>query len=109
MSTAGCRRSNCVNTIPSSLASERLCLDHFLDEAVARVSVALEQSRREQPIDASGVEQLLADSLAIVSNLEEDTAGPDPEKRERMLDLLLSLANLHEYVAQYSMRLNRLA
>jgi len=32
-----------------------------------------------------------------------------PEQRDRMLELLLILANLHEYVARQPVRINRLA
>ena len=55
------------------------------------------------------LEWLLADALAIVKNLEEDAGKPNPEQRDRMLELLLILANLHEYVAHHSIRLDRRA
>jgi len=55
------------------------------------------------------LEWLLADALAIVKNLEEDAGEPNPEQRDRMLELLLILANLHEYVAHHSIRLDRRA
>ena len=55
------------------------------------------------------LEWLLADALFIVQNLEEGAGEPNPEQRDRMLELLLLLANLHEYVAHHSIRLNRLA
>jgi hypothetical protein len=100
-----CRRAWCAKIIPSSLETEQLCLDHFLDEAAVRTSDALERSRESQPIDSKGFEGLLADALAIVKNLEEGAGEPNPEQRNRMLELLLSLANLHEYVAHVSIRL----
>jgi len=55
------------------------------------------------------LEWLLADALAIVKNLEADAGEPNPEQRDRMLELLLILANLHEYVAHHSIRLDRRA
>lgn len=58
-------------------------------------------------MDPRDLEWLLADALAIVKNLEENAADPNPEQRERMLELLLILANLHEYVAHHSIRLDR--
>ncbi len=58
------------------------------------------------PVD---VEWLLADALAVVKNLEEGAGEPNPDQRDRMLELLLILANLHEYVAHHSVPLNRLA
>jgi hypothetical protein len=100
-----CRRGRCAKVIPSSLETEQLCLDHFLDEAAVRTSDAVERSRESQPIDSKGFEGLLADALAIVKNLEEGAGEPNPEQRNRMLELLLSLANLHEYVANVSIHL----
>jgi len=51
------------------------------------------------------MERILADALTIVTSLEEGAAVPKPEERERMLELLLSLANLHEYAAHHSISL----
>lgn len=104
-----CRRVQCANPIPSALAAERLCLSHFLDEAFLRADHTLELCREGSSINASELEWLLADALAIVNNLDDEPAAPNPEVRDRMLELLLILANLHEYVAHHSIRLDRLA
>lgn len=95
-----CRKTSCGNAIPSSLASEQLCLDHFLDEAFARTDQALQRCRTGQPIDSLGLEWLLADSLTIVNNLDDEPVERNADQRDRMLELLLILANLHEYVAR---------
>lgn len=104
-----CRRDSCANGIPRALASEQLCLDHFLDEAFVRTDHALQSCRAGRTVDAKGLEWLLADALAIVKNLEEGAGEPKPEQRDRMLELLLILANLHEYVAHHSVRIERFA
>jgi hypothetical protein len=102
-----CRRIPCANPIPAALAAEHLCLDHFLDEAFVRTDHALARCRQGHSMNPEDLEWLLADALAIVKNLEEKAADPNPEQRERMLELLLILANLHEYVAHHSIRLDR--
>src|SRR6202049_908297 len=94
-----CRRASCARTIPSSLATEQLCLDHFLDEAFVLTSKALQRSREKKLIDPQGLECLLADALAIVKNLEEGAGEPKPERRGRMVEVLFILANLHGNVA----------
>jgi len=99
-----CRRAPCAKVVPSALASEGLCLDHFLDEAFHRADYALERWRQGRPLDPSDVEWLLTDALAVVSSLEEQADDPQPQQRERMLELLLILANLQEYVAGRSAR-----
>ena len=100
-----CRRAGCANPIPKSLAGEQLCLDHFLDEAFIRTDHAMQSCREGKLVNASSLEWLLSDALATVKNLEEGAAEPKPEQRDRMLELLLILANLHEYVAHHSVRL----
>lgn len=97
-----CRKSPCAKLIPSSLSTEQLCLDHFLDEAFVRTDQALERCRAGQPIDSVSLEWLLADALTIVNNLDKEPAERDADQRDRMLELLLILANLHEYVAHIS-------
>jgi hypothetical protein len=105
LAARNCRRVQCANPIPTALAAERLCLDHFLDEAFLRADHTLELCRDGCAINASELEWLLADALAIVNNLDDEPAAPNPELRDRMLELLLILANLHEYVAHHSVRL----
>lgn len=58
-------------------------------------------------MNPADVEWLLSDALAIVKNLEENASDPNLQQRDRMLELLLMLANLHEYVAHHSIRLDR--
>jgi hypothetical protein len=100
-----CRRAPCSNLIPPSLATEQVCLNHFLDEAFRRSDRIMEQFREGHPIEPSVIERLLADALTVVTNLEEGAAEPNPDERDRLLDLLLSLANLHEYAAHHSISL----
>jgi hypothetical protein len=102
-----CRRESCANAIPTALATERLCLDHFLDEAFLRTDHMLSRCREGQAMSPGDVEWLLSDALAVVKNLEEGAGEPNPEQRDRMLELLLILANLHEYVAHHSVRVHR--
>jgi hypothetical protein len=109
LSLGSCRRAQCTKSIPVALANERLCLDHFLDEAFVRTDQTFDRCREGRAMTSGDVEWLLADALAIVKSLEEDTGDPDPQQRDRMLELLLTLANLHEYVAHHSVRADRLA
>lgn len=97
--SSSCRRASCANPIPPGLIAEQLCLDHFLDEAFVRTDQALQSWNQGAPVDSQSVDWLLADALAVVNNLEAGADDPNPNQRDRMLELLLSLANLHEYVA----------
>jgi hypothetical protein len=104
---AGCRRAGCVNSIPAALANEQICLEHFLDDAFLRTDQTFGRCREGRAMNPADVEWLLSDALAIVKNLEEKAGDPQPQHRDRMLELLLKLANLHEYVAHHSIRLDR--
>src|SRR5580700_10648556 len=102
--SANCQRPGCAKPAPSALASTELCLDHFLDEAFLRTDQALQRCREGAPLTKESLEWLLSDALATVKNLEDSADEPQPDQRDRMLELLLILANLHEYVAHHSVR-----
>jgi len=105
-SVAGiCRKTPCANVIPPSLAGEQICLDHFLDEAFRRADDVMERCQKGHAIDPILLERLLSDALAIVTNLEEGAGESAEGSRDRMLELLLNLANLHEYAAHHSISL----
>jgi hypothetical protein len=101
---SACRHTECGNEIPHCLSSEQLCLDHFLDEAFTRTDAALQRCHSGQAMDAAGLEWLLADALTIVNNLDDDPVERSDDQQDRMLELLLILANLHEYVAHKPVR-----
>ena len=99
-----CVRAGCAKPAPPALTRAELCLDHFLDEAFLRTDQALRVAVKDPHDSKESLEWLLSDALATVKNLEESTDEPQPEQRDRMLELLLILANLHEYVAHHSVR-----
>jgi hypothetical protein len=107
--SVACRHEACSKAIPRALSAEQLCLDHFLEEAFLRTDQAMQGCQGGHAIDAKTLEWLLSDALLIVNNLEEGAETPDAHQRDRMLELLLILANLHEYVAHHSIRVQRLA
>jgi len=100
-----CLKFECTNSIPPALTGFQLCLQHFLDEAFVRSDQALGRCREGRWVDPGCLEWLLSDALAVIKNLEEGADEPQPEQRDRMLELLLLLANLHEYVAHHSIRI----
>jgi hypothetical protein len=104
-----CRRPECEGSVPPGLAGELLCLDHFLGEAFHRTDQTLERAHVGDEVDPRELEWLLSDALTIVKNLEFGATDPISDRADRMLDLMLILANLHEYVAHHSVRLARTA
>jgi len=104
-----CHRPGCSSAIPPALVCTQLCLNHFLDEASVRAEQAFANCQRGEPLRSEDLEWLLSDTLATVQQLEADADEPDADQRDRMLELVLSLANLHEYAAHHSVAIKRLA
>jgi hypothetical protein len=100
-----CRVTGCDQTVLPALASEFLCLDHFLDHAFSRAGEVLEQCQRSQALDPRTLDWLLAEGRRAVRVLAGEAGPVNEEHREKILELLLRLTNLHEYVAHHSVRL----
>ena len=94
---AGCGRS-----VLPPLAQEALCLDHYLELAFGRLRAALELCQRARPFDSRTLEWLLADADFAVHSLAQETQALTPLQRTRLLELLLGLANLQEYLRHHS-------
>jgi hypothetical protein len=100
-----CRVTGCSQAVLPALASEFLCLDHFLDQAFSRAGEVLDQCQHSQPLDPRTLDWLLAEGRRAVRVLAGEAGPVDAGHREKILELLLRLANLHEYVAHHSVRL----
>jgi hypothetical protein len=86
------------------LSKEKLCLEHFLDESFRRTNDISRECEEKQSIRPADLEWMLEDALLIVTSLEAEAFDLGDRQRERMLELLLNLANLHEFAAQPSVR-----
>jgi len=103
-----CRITGCSLQALPDLAAESLCLDHFIDQTFARARQALELCQQAQPLDLNTLEWLLADARIATKTLVGERDGHGPAQRERLLELLLCLSNLQEYVRHHSVSLARL-
>jgi hypothetical protein len=103
-----CRIADCIAEVPPALRSGAVCLDHFLDEAFARADSALEKCRRGELIDAGTLEWLFADVQITLNALSEVARARDLVQQSKILELLLCVANLNEYVAHHSVQSSHL-
>ncbi|MGB6432072.1 MAG: hypothetical protein WBF06_15950 [Candidatus Acidiferrales bacterium] len=101
---AGCRR----DVLPS-LATQGLCLGHYLEMAFVRVEAALEICQTGGPVVPGSFDWLLLQGDVAAETLAKGGGAPDPIERTRLLELLLCLANLHEYVAHHTIEARRSA
>jgi hypothetical protein len=98
--TRTCQIGVCSDRVPATLAQQGICLDHYLDQAFARVASALEQRRKGRTLDSRTMDWLQKQGDFTVQLLAEDGPAHTPEERSRLLDLLLCLANVQEYAHQ---------
>ncbi len=95
----------CGQEVPPPLAKEVLCLDHYIEHTIARVQSALELCQKSQPVDAHLLDWLLGDADFAVQSLSQDNLAHSPAQRGKLLEVLLCLANLHEYLRHHSVQL----
>jgi hypothetical protein len=104
-----CRIERCVEEVPPALKAGAVCLDHFLDEAFARADSALEKCRRGEMIDSGTLEWLFADVQITLNALSEVARTRNLVQQSKILELLLCVANLNEYVAHHSVEPSHLS
>ncbi len=94
----------CENGVVPVLAADFLCLNHFLEQSSNRASLALERCQQALPLDSKTVDWLLSDAqhAAVALAIRPDQHGPDDQ--DRILDLLLCLTNLQEYIRHHSVQ-----
>ena len=100
-----CSVVECAAQVPPSLVRESLCLDHYLEAGLARVRELLDGCREARPLDPRLLEWLFASTEFAVQTLTQDNPAHTPEQRERLLELLLCLTNLQEYLRHHSVKI----
>src|SRR5574337_248201 len=100
----GCRVVGCGQGVPTTLTQEWLCLDHYVEQAFARLHAALELCHQCRPLDRRTLDCLLADADFAVQSLSQNGHGHTPAQRDNLLELLLGLTNLQEYMRHHSVQ-----
>ncbi len=99
-----CQVNGCDQGVPQALAQEVLCLDHFIEQVRARLREALELCQQGRPIDPRALDWLLSDADFVVQSLSQGGRVYEPSQRDNLLELLLGLANLQEYLRHHSVQ-----
>lgn len=97
----GCQVEGCATGVPASLNPEILCLAHYLDEALEQLELAALKCREGQPIAPVALDKLRTQADCAVQFLSDRKMGNDLREKERVLQFLLGLANLHEYLSHH--------
>jgi len=97
-SSRTCRSQSCTVRVPVALKKDGFCPDHYLEEAFGNLALATEHFRHGQTADCRTLDWLLAQVGFVVDSLAEEGTTWDSDQRSKLLELLLGIANLNEYV-----------
>jgi hypothetical protein len=96
-----CRVGACSGSIPAPLARRGVCLAHYLDEAFTRATRAMRDCQTGQATEPRLVEWLLAQGDCAVQLLADGSNSYSGETRDRLLELIVCLNNIQEYVRHH--------
>jgi len=94
---ARCRIEGCDQAVPPALNQDGMCLDHFVDGTYSRARRAVEAVQKELPLTPEAFEWMFEDAKLALKALVRNSTDP---YREGVMELMTSLANVHEYLRQ---------
>jgi hypothetical protein len=97
-----CRTAACSAAVPIGLSGHGVCLSHFLDDAFTRVAQTFELCQQGQPLDSDTIDWLIEQGDLAVRLVSGQGMAKLSEERTKILELLLCLANIQEYVRHHS-------
>lgn len=83
-----------------ALASDCVCLNHFVEMVVERAELIRASCLESLPIDQATVDWLLGNARHVAQELSTSDSGCHDEQT---LELLLCLANLQDYIRHHSL------
>jgi hypothetical protein len=93
-----CRVEKCPAQAPAVLEKERLCINHHLEQSFQKLASATESFHRNEDVDRKTMDWLLSQVDFAVEALAQEDTGWDSDQRSKLLELLLGVANLNEYI-----------
>ena len=99
-----CLVAGCSGEILPALAADGVCLNHFVEKVIERADRGRASCVASEPADPEVVEWLLGDARHAAQAL---STQQNEATNEQLLELLLCLANLQDYIAHHSMRVKR--
>jgi len=97
-----CQTAACSAPVPRGLSRHGVCLDHYLEDAFTRVAQTLELCQQSQFLSPETIDWLIEQGDLAVRLLSEKGMAKFSEERSKLLELLLCLANVQEYVRHHS-------
>ena len=103
-----CPAARCTIEIPAALEAEGLCPQHYLEKAFGKLATATLDFQCGREIDDHAMEWLLEQVSFAVESLAQEDAQWDAEQRSTLLELILGIANLNEFMRHSKMVVERL-
>jgi len=100
--SVSCQIAGCQRDVLASLSAQGVCLGHYLEMVFVRLETALDLCQRSKPVDFALLDWLFSQGDFAAQALAKGGGAIDPTERTRLLELLLCLANLHEYAKHHS-------
>jgi hypothetical protein len=101
--TRTCQSASCRVEVPAVLKTDGLCLNHYLEGAFHKLTAATDDFQSGRDVDYSTMDWLLAQVDFVLEALAQEDVTWDADQRAKLLQLLLGVANLHEYVRRYAL------
>ena len=101
-SSRTCQEPNCTVEVPVVLEIHGFCLRHYLEGAFHRLAEATQDFQSGRDVERQSMDWLLAQVDFAVQVLAQENANWDDDQRSKLLELLLGVANLNEYVSHSS-------
>jgi hypothetical protein len=102
---AQCRADGCVKLVFPTLLGEGVCLDHYLERVFLQMGMAMEMCQQGRPVEFGTFDWLLSQGEFAAATLANKNSGATSMHRTRLLEVLLCLSNLSEYVRHHSVTL----
>ena len=102
--TRHCHAIGCTRAVPAALAGEGLCLDHFFERVIRSADDVRARCMESEPVNEEMVGWLLGDARHATQALSLREAVEDVSENEKVLEMLLCLANLQHYITHHSLR-----
>lgn len=95
-----CHVAGCTGEVLPALASDSVCLNHFVEMVVERAELIRTSCLESQPIDQATIDWLMGDARHVAQELSTSDSG---HHDDQILELLLCLANLQDYIRHHSL------
>jgi hypothetical protein len=96
-----CHVAGCSSEILPALASDGVCLNHFVELVIEKADEVRGSCIESRAVDQKTIDWLVGDARHAAQAL---SASQTESCNEQILELLLCLANLQDYIKHHSVR-----